>query len=236
MVEIRVRFEFLNIFLRYFWASRYHHIKSMNVQSIILFHVWISHSSIDYTILEPTNASFTSYQPSSAWQPSTSAGSSYWTNQIPSTNNNNSASSPTSAAVQNISPTRSPGSPNYAASSPSATYHHLTPQNQTYQPPQDIYQSNGSPHYAAASQPPVVPVPQSHQLYYPSSLSPTHQIYGNVISPTGFGNFGYGAAGWHGTGDYGLFQSTYHYQPAEYIPIINEPRWKSLLSNGNYRV
>jgi brachyury protein len=70
-----------------------------------------------------------------------------------------------------------------------------------------------------------VPVPQSHQIYYPPSLSPTHQIYGNVISPTGFSNFGYSATGWHGSSDYGLFQSTYHYQPTEYIPIISETRW-----------
>lgn len=180
----------------------------------------LKHESFaDYTILEPSNSSFSSYQPSSAWSPAPSSG--YWTNQIAS---NASTSSPTSPAVQNISPTRSPGSPNYAASSPSATYHHLTPQNQNYQPSPDAYQTSGSPHFAAPTQTPVVSVPQSHQLYYPPSLSPTHQIYGNVISPTGFSNFGYSATGWHGAGDYGLFQSTYHYQPAEYIPIINESR------------
>lgn len=135
--------------------------------------------------------------------------------------NNSTNSSPTLPVVQHISPTRSPGSPNYEASSPPATYHHLTPQNPSYQsPPTDVYQSSGSPHYTNSSQSPVVPVPQG--LYCPSSLSPSHQIYGNVINPTGFGNFGYSAPGWHGAADYGLFQSTYHYQPAEYIPIINE--------------
>lgn len=36
----------------------------------------------------------------------------------------------------------------------------------------------------------------------------------------GLSNFSY-APGWHGTADYGLFQNTYHYQPAEYIPLIN---------------
>lgn len=173
--------------------------------------------------MESTGSSFSSYQPASAWQPSSSSGSSYWTNQI-SSNNNTNTSSPNSPAIQNVSPTRSPGSPNYVAASPTATYHHLTSQNQSYQHSPDVYQSNGSPHYIASSQSPIVPVPQSHQLYYPTSISPTHQIYGNVISPTGFGNFGYGAAGWHGAGDYGLFQSTYHYQPAEYIPIINESK------------
>lgn len=170
--------------------------------------------------MEPTNASFTSYQPptGSTWQPSTSSGSSYWTNQI---NSNPNPSSPTSPAVQNISPTRSPGSPNYATSSPTATYHHLTPQNQSYQPVSDVYQPAGSPHYASPAQAPTVPLPQS--LYYPSSLSPSHQLYTNVISPSGFGNFGYSTSGWHGTSDY-LFQNSYHYQPAEYIPIINESR------------
>lgn len=176
-------------------------------------------STPSYTILEPS-PSFSGYQPppaSSNWQPSTSSGSLYWTNQI---SNNTNTSSPTSSVVQNVSPTRSPGSPNYAASSPAATYHHLTPQNQSYQTPSEIYHSSSSPHYAASSQPPIVPVPQN--LYYPSSpLSPTHQIYGNVINPTSFSNFGYSASGWHSSGDYGLFQSTYHY-PAEYIPIINE--------------
>lgn len=178
----------------------------------------------DYTVLEPTNASFASYQTStpSPWQPSASSGSSYWSNQMSGSSNAN--GSPTSPAVQNISPNRSPGSPNYGAPSPTATYHHLTPQNQTFQPPPEVYQSGGSPHYAAAAQPPVVTVPQS--LYYPSSLSPSHQIYGNVMSPTSFGNFGYSASGWPGPGDYGLFQSVcqsaYHYQPAEYIPIVNE--------------
>lgn len=179
-------------------------------------------SLIDYTVLEPSNTSFTSYQTpsssSSAWQPSASPGSSYWSNQM--SINGNANGSPTSPAVQNISPNRSPGSPNYGAPSPTATYHHLTPQGQTFQPPPEVYQSSGSPHYAAASQPPAVTVPQS--LYYPSSLSPTHQLYGNVISPTSFGNFGYSASGWHGAGDYGLFQSAYHYQPTEYIPIIND--------------
>lgn len=179
----------------------------------------------DYTISEPTNTSFSSYQPSTAWQPSTSSGSSYWTNQVPS-NNLNTSSPTSSSAVQNVSPTRSPGSPNYAASSPSATFINLTPQTQNYHPPaSEVYQPGGSPHYSASSQPPVVPVHPNPQLYYPSSLSPTHQIYGNVISPTGFGTgFAYGTTGWHGASDYGLFQSTYHYQPAEYIPIINEAR------------
>lgn len=177
-------------------------------------------STPSYTILEPSTT-FSTYQaPSSSnWQPSTSSGSLYWTNQI---SNNTNTSSPTSSGVQNISPTRSPGSPSYVASSPSATYHHLTPQNQTYQNPSEVYHSSSSPHYASPSQPPIVPVPQN--LYYPSSLSPSHQIYGNVINPTSFSNFGYSATGWHGSGDYGLFQSTYHYPPAEYIPIINESR------------
>ncbi|KAG5678266.1 hypothetical protein PVAND_007957 [Polypedilum vanderplanki] len=174
-------------------------------------------STPNYTILENTNSSFGAYQPSSAWQPSTTtSGSSYWTNQINSSNNILSTSSPTHSGIQNISPTRSPSSP-YATPSPSATYHHLTTQNQ--QAASAEYQGNASPHYITQAQttPPVVPVPQTHQLYYPTSLSPSHQIYSNV----GFSNFSY-ATGWHGTADYGLFQNSYHYQPAEYIPLIND--------------
>lgn len=182
--------------------------------------------------METPNSSFSSYQTSSAssstWQPSTSAGSSYWTNQMANSSN---ASPPASAGIQNISPTRSPGSP-YASPSPSATYHPLTTHphqtQQNYQATTPVsasaeFQGNGSPHYHHVStQPsPVVPVPQNHQLYYPSSLSPSHQIYGNV----GFSNFSY-APGWatHGTAaEYGLFQNSYHYQPtAEYISLINE--------------
>lgn len=190
----------------------------------------------DYTILETPNSSFSSYQTStsssSTWQPSSSAGSSYWTNQM--TNSNNSP--PIATGIQNISPTRSPGSP-YATPSPSATYHPLTTHShnqtpQSYQTSTPVtassseFQGNGSPHYhhvtTQSAPPPVVPVPthQSHQLYYPSSISPTHQIYGNV----GFGNFSYAPPSWsHATAaDYGLFQNSYHYQPAEYISLINE--------------
>ncbi|CRK92891.1 CLUMA_CG006310, isoform A [Clunio marinus] len=170
-----------------------------------------------FTLLEPTNFSSSYQSPSSSWQPSMSSGSSYWTNQIPC----NSNLSSTSTIVQNVSPTRSPGSPNYVPPS-TTTYHHLTTQSQTYTPSTEIFQANGSPQYTTP-QVPIVPVPQSHQLYYPPSLSPTHQIYNNVISPSGFSNFGYGTAGWHGGSDYGIFQSSYHYQPtAEYIPLNND--------------
>lgn len=182
----------------------------------------------DYIQLESANSSFSSYPTSaSTWQASTApTGSSYWTNQV--NNTNTSSNSPTSV-VQNISPTRSAGSPNYVTSSP-ATYHHLTPQNQ-YNTSSEIYQPTGSPHQHYTSTqaplpPPVVPVPQTHQLYYPTpALSPTSQIYGNVINPSGFSNFGY-STGWHGhtASDYSLFQSTYHYQPTEYLPIINDSR------------
>lgn len=169
--------------------------------------------------METTNSSsFATYPTSSSsWQPSTStsSGTSYWTNQMPGNVGHTSSPTP-SSGIQNISPTRSPSSA-YATPSPSATYHHLTPQNQQqYQPPATEFQGNNSPHYASQTSP-VVPVPQTHQLYYPTSISPSsHQIYSNV----GFSNFSY-ATGWHGTGDYGLFPNTYHYQPAEYIPLIN---------------
>jgi hypothetical protein len=45
-------------------------------------------------------------------------------------------------------------------------------------------------------------------------LSPTHQIYS-----TGFNNFGY--PNWHSGW---LEQSTYHYQPGEYISVIGETK------------
>lgn len=182
--------------------------------SFISFPLFVSLK--DYTVLETTNSSSFATYPSSTWQPSTSttSGASYWTNQM--TPNVGNTSSPTpSTGIQNISPTRSPSSP-YATPSPSATYHHLTPQNQQqYQTPE--FQGNVSPHYTSQASPVVPVVPQTHQLYYPSSLSPSHQLYSNM----GIGNFSY-APGWHGTADYGLFQNTYHYQPAaEYIPLIN---------------
>jgi hypothetical protein len=181
-------------------------------------------SLTDYTILETSNSSFGAYQPAlSAWQPSTTtAGSSYWSNQATNSNSILSTASPTHSGIQKISPTRSPSSP-YATPSPSATYHHLTTQTQQAHQTSDFQGGNASPHYAAQAQttPPVVPVPQSHQLYYPTSLSPSsHQLYSSNV---GFSNFSY-ATGWHGTADYGLFQNTYHYQPAEYIPLINDAR------------
>ncbi len=167
------------------------------------------------------------------WQPSTSAGSSYWTNQMSSSNNVTNTSPSVTACVQNISPARSPGS-SYTSPSPSATYHPLTTVNnqQSYHatpssaPPAE-YQNNGSPHYhISSSQHSLAVPPQSHQLYYPSSLSPSHQIYAN--GNVGFTNFSYAPHGWtHGTpSDYGIFQNTYHYQPtSEYISLINDSRW-----------
>jgi hypothetical protein len=197
--------------------------------------------------LEPTTTSTAqpSFQASSSstWQPSSSSssGTSYWTNQI--------APAPLSPAIQNISPTRSSGSPqNYigASSSPgSITYHHLTPStHQNYQTPAEIYHHHHH-HQSSCSSPnyisnpptaPIVPMPQNHQLYYPTSISPsstTHQIYGNVINPSGFSNFGYSSTGWPhaaaaaavAASDYGLFQGTYHYQAAEYIPLINDSNY-----------
>jgi hypothetical protein len=94
----------------------------------------------------------------------------------------------------------------------------LTSQNPNITSSSEVYSSN-SPHYTTTPQSSIVSIPQSHQLYYPSSLSPNHQIYGNVIGSTSFGNFGYGgtAAGWHGAGEYSLFHNAYHYQPSDYI-------------------
>lgn len=174
---------------------------------------------LGYTQLESGNSSFT-YSPSSAWQTTSTSGSSYWTNP----GANASSESPNSI-VPNTSPNRSPNSPNYNNSSPIAaagsTYHHLTPQSQ-FNSNTDIYQSSpsgpGSPSqlYSSSSQlpPPVMPVPQSHMYYPTPALSPSHQLY-----PSSFSNIGY-TTGWHGTGDYGIFQSSYHYQPGEYVSVI----------------
>lgn len=176
--------------------------------------------------MESGNSSFTTYSPSSAWQTTASSGASYWTN--PGVNAA-SAESPNSL-IPNTSPNRSPGSPNYNNGSPlsasGSTYHHLTPQSQ-FNSNADIYQSSptgaGSPSQlytpsSAQLPPPVMPVPQSHMYYPTPALSPTHQLY-----PSGFSNLGY-TTGWHGTGDYGIFQSTYHYQPGEYVPVIGESK------------
>lgn len=184
--------------------------------------------SIGYTQLESGNSSFQTYSPSSAWQTTTSSGTSYWTN--PGVNTASAAAESPNSLIPNTSPNRSPGSPNYNNGSPisasgSTTYHHLTPQSQ-FNPNTDIYQSSptgpGSPSqlYSSSAQlpPPVMPVPQSHMYYPTPALSPSHQLY-----PSSFNNIGY-TTGWHGSGDYGIFPSTYHYQPGEYVSVIGDPK------------
>lgn len=55
------------------------------------------------------------------------------------------------------------------------------------------------------------------QVYHQNSPSSSHQIYGNVLN-TSLTNLGY-ASSWHTSGDYGMFQNSYHYQTPEYLPI-----------------
>nr|XP_019527731.2 T-related protein-like [Aedes albopictus] len=160
---------------------------------------------------------FSSY--SSAWQsqPSAATGS-YWTSQT--TN----PGSPNSIAP-NISPTPSNGSPNYATSSPTYSSHHLSSHNSQYNTPTsssstgptsaqiDVYQPNVSPQQIYA--------PAGHQIYHPTpTVSPNHQLYGNVLNAP-ITNIGYSTT-WHGASDYSVYQSSYHYPTAEYIPMIGD--------------
>lgn len=62
------------------------------------------------------------------------------------------------------------------------------------------------------------------QIYHSSPSSPTHQIYGNVVSPTTITNLGYSLS-CHPASDYGVFPNSYHYQSSEYIPIITDLRF-----------
>lgn len=189
-------------------------------ESFYLFSYSCGHfflSSPDYTLLESTNHTIGTY-PATTWQPSICSGTSYWTNQV---SVNSPVASPNASNLQSTqhhTPPRSPISPNCVSGSPS--YHQMTSQNPNIasSSSSEAYTSN-SPHYTTTSQSPIVPMPQTHQLYYPSSLSPNHQIYGNVIGSTTFGNFGYSGttAGWHGAGEYSLFHNAYHYQPTDYI-------------------
>ncbi|XP_062559157.1 T-related protein [Armigeres subalbatus] len=170
-----------------------------------------------YIPLEPVSSPvFSSY--SSPWQSQpTAATGSYWTSQT--TN----PGSPNSIAP-NISPTPSNGSPNYAQSSPTYSSHHLSSHNSQYTPTSssaatpsaqiDVYQPNVSPQQIYA--------PAGHQIYHPTpTVSPNHQLYGNVLNAPTITNIGYSTT-WHGASDYSVYQSSYHYPTAEYIPMIGE--------------
>ncbi|XP_039449636.1 T-related protein [Culex pipiens pallens] len=160
---------------------------------------------------------FSSY--STAWQtPSSvaSAGGTYWTSQT--TN----PGSPNSIAP-NISPTHSNGSPGYVTSSP--TYHLGSHSSASQYTPAvssatasvsqiDVYQPSVSPQQIYA--------PAGHQIYHPTpTVSPNHQLYGNVLNAPTITNLGYSAS-WHSAGDYSVYQGAYHYPTAEYIPMIGD--------------
>ncbi|XP_001662072.2 T-related protein [Aedes aegypti] len=159
---------------------------------------------------------FSSYP--GAWQSQPTATGSYWTSQT--TN----PGSPNSIAP-NISPTPSNGSPNYATSSPTYSSHHLSSHNSQYTPTSssstaassaqiDVYQPNVSPQQIYA--------PAGHQIYHPTpTVSPNHQLYGNVLNAPAITNIGYSTT-WHGASDYSVYQSSYHYPTAEYIPMIGD--------------
>lgn len=176
-----------------------------------------SPQSTTYLPLEPVATSvFQSYP--TAWQAQTTAsGGSYWANQ--STN----PGSPNSIAP-NISPTPSNGSPGYATSSPTYSTHHLAPHNSQYTPTStssvatgaqiDVYQPSVSPQQIYA--------PAGHQIYHPTpTVSPNHQLYGNVLNPPTITNIGYSTS-WHSASDYSVYQGAYHYPTAEYIPMIGD--------------
>ncbi|XP_035784888.1 T-related protein-like [Anopheles albimanus] len=168
---------------------------------------------------------FSSYP--STWQTQTTSSGSYWSNpsvvgaqQQPSSIVTN-PGSPNSSIAPNISPTPSNGSPSYATSSPTypASNHALTPQHSQYIPVSSaqmdgVYQPSGSPQQ--------IYTPPSHQIYHPTptQVSPNHQLYGNVLNapPPPISNLGYSTS-WHSAGDFSMYQSSYHYPTAEYIPI-----------------
>ncbi|XP_050092171.1 T-related protein [Anopheles aquasalis] len=173
---------------------------------------------------------FSSYP--STWQTQTTSTGSYWSNpsvigaqqqqQQQSSSIVTNPGSPNSSIAPNISPTPSNGSPSYATSSPtypSASNHTtLTPQHSQYIPVssaqmEGVYQPSGSPQQ--------IYTPPSHQIYHPTptQVSPNHQLYGNVLNaPPPISNIGYSTA-WHNAGDFSMYQSSYHYPTAEYIPI-----------------
>ncbi|XP_053689448.1 T-related protein [Sabethes cyaneus] len=169
-----------------------------------------------YLPLEPVASPvFSSY--SSAWQSQpTSATGPYWSSQSAN------PGSPNSIAP-NISPTPSNGSPNYVTSSPTYSTQHLASHNNQYSSSMpststatqiDVYQPSVSPQqiYASAA---------GHQIYHPTpTVSPNHQLYGNVLNAP-ITNIGYSTS-WHSAGDYSVYQSSYHYPTAEYIPMIGE--------------
>uniref|UniRef100_A0A182N2T0 T-box domain-containing protein n=1 Tax=Anopheles dirus TaxID=7168 RepID=A0A182N2T0_9DIPT len=162
---------------------------------------------------------FSSYP--STWQTQTTASGAYWANAT-GASGTNPAGSPNSIAP-NISPTPSNGSPSYATASPTYAGSHpaLTPQHPQYIPVssaqmvEGIYQPGGSPQQ--------IYTPPSHQIYHPTptQVSPNHQLYGNVLNAPSITNLGYSTS-WHGAGDFSVYQSTYHYPTAEYIPMIGE--------------
>ncbi|XP_053680168.1 T-related protein [Anopheles nili] len=179
------------------------------------------HSSA-YLPLDPVPTPVFSSYPST-WQTQTTAGGSYWSNASGSAQSGpNSNASPNSIAP-NISPTPSNGgSPSYAASSPTYPVSHpaLTPQHPQYIPVsgaqmEGIYQPAGSPQQLYT--------PSGHQIYHPTptQVSPNHQLYGNVLNAPSISNLGYSTS-WHSAGDFSVYQSTYHYPTAEYIPMIGE--------------
>uniref|UniRef100_A0A1B0D407 Uncharacterized protein n=1 Tax=Phlebotomus papatasi TaxID=29031 RepID=A0A1B0D407_PHLPP len=164
-----------------------------------------------------TPSVFSSYPAS--W-PSTSTPS-YW--------NPGNPSSPIAVVPQATSPTPSGGSPGYVSSPGSYTTHHLTPHNQYISAtPADGYQpAGGSPTPLYTS---------SYQVYHPTpAVSPSHQLYGNVLNAPTITNLGYSST-WHSGTDYGVFQNSYHYQAPEYVPLIGELEGVQLLLDVGTRL
>ncbi|XP_058055185.1 T-related protein [Anopheles bellator] len=174
---------------------------------------------------------FSSYP--STWQTQTTPAGSYWSNATGANQGqpgNAGPGSPNSIAP-NISPTPSNGSPSYATSSPgypASGGHHggagLTPQQQPYIPVSGSQMDGGVYHQSASGSPQQIYSPPSHQIYHPTPTqvgSPNHQLYGNVLNAPSITNLGYSTS-WHSAGDFSMYQSSYHYPTAEYIPMIGE--------------
>uniref|UniRef100_A0A182JL88 Uncharacterized protein n=1 Tax=Anopheles atroparvus TaxID=41427 RepID=A0A182JL88_ANOAO len=163
---------------------------------------------------------FSSYP--STWQTQTTSSGSYWSNPTVGTVQTGVNPGSPNSVAPNISPTPSNGSPSYATSSPTypASHPALTPQHPQYVPVsgaqmEGVYQPAGSPQQ--------VYTPPSHQIYHPipTQVSPNHQQYGNVLNAPSITNLGYSTS-WHAASDFSVYQSTYHYPTAEYIPMIGE--------------
>ncbi|XP_055371853.1 T-related protein [Condylostylus longicornis] len=154
---------------------------------------------VEPSIATSSSGSTGSIYPYAAWQTTATP---YWTSPAAISNS-------ASPITTNASPSPSTGSPNYT-SSPGYTIHHLTSAQTSHQ------FSHQNESYATPSPPQVYS--SSHQIYHPTPTSPNHQIYTNVLNTAPIGY----SATWHSGTEYSLYQNSYPYQTAEFIPLVGE--------------